>query len=212
MNKKGDKEDAVIILPSVRAQTTLLSFKQAMERFVFEDCDVRIAVLEMREARNIFQLVDASELLEFFYDDESETAILRCLACFKLHLASKPTLSSLTPFQAQRILNSSSTTSSGRLGSRIILKQETTRLLVNGQNQTWYRQKKLASTICACLGMVRNCTRMAWRCIDVKIRPMRKKHQQPRTSSAPPYRISNLEQLPFILRRCYPYWKYRSQP
>ena len=130
--------------------------------------------MAMREARNIFQLVDASELLEFFYHDESETAILRCLACFKLHLASKPTLSSLTPFQAQRILNSSSRTSSGTLGSGIILKQETTRLLVNGQNQTWYRQKSLASTICACLGMFRNCTRMPWRCIDVKIGSMKK--------------------------------------
>ena len=62
VNKKGDKEDAVIILPNVRAQTTLLSFKQAMERFVFEDCDVRTAVLAMREARNVFQLVDAPEL------------------------------------------------------------------------------------------------------------------------------------------------------
>ena len=113
-----------------------------MERFVFEDCNVRTAVMAMKEARNIFQLVDASELLEFFYDDKSETAILRCLACFKLHLASKPTLNSLTPFQAQRILNSSSMTSNGTLGSGIILKQETTRLLVNGQNQTWYRQKR----------------------------------------------------------------------
>ena len=56
--------------------------------------------MAMREARNIFQLVDASQLLQFFYDDESETAILRWLACFKLHLASKQTLSSLTSFQA----------------------------------------------------------------------------------------------------------------
>ena len=32
-----------------------------------------------------------------------------------------------------------------------------------------------------------------------------KKHQQPPTSSAPPYQILNFEQMPFILRR-YPYF------
>ena len=90
VNKNGDKEDAVIILPNVHAQTTLLSFKQGaqksqtekdlslknvmdaiaglslkvdhlgqqhstMERLVFEDCNVRTAVMAMREARNIFR-------------------------------------------------------------------------------------------------------------------------------------------------------------
>lgn len=76
--------DAIAGLP--RKVDHLGNQYSTMERFVFEDCDVRTAVLAMREARNIFQLVDASELLEFFYDDESETALLRCLACFKLHL------------------------------------------------------------------------------------------------------------------------------
>ena len=45
VNKKGDKEDAVIILPNVRAQATLLSFKQAAEksdrdRYLTEKCNV----------------------------------------------------------------------------------------------------------------------------------------------------------------------------
>ena len=90
-------------------------------------------------AKNIFGLVDASELLEFFYDEECEIGVLRCLPCFKLHQAAKPTISSLSPFQAQRILNPSS---NGTLGSGILLKKEITHLLINGQNQMWYRQKK----------------------------------------------------------------------
>ena len=110
-----------------------------LERLVFEDNDARTAVLAMREAKNIYELTDASELLEFFYDEDCETAVLRCLPCFKVYLAAKPTLSGLTPFQAQRIVNSSS---NGTLGTGILLKKETTRLLINGQNQTWYRQKK----------------------------------------------------------------------
>ena len=110
-----------------------------LERFVFEDCDTRTAVMTMRVAKNIFELVDASELLEFFYDEECEIGVLRCLPCFKLHQAAKPTISSVSPFQAQRVLNPSS---NGTLGSGILLKKETTRLLINGQNQTWYRQKK----------------------------------------------------------------------
>ena len=45
VNKKGDKEDAVIILPNVRAQATLLSFKQAAEKsdrdgYLTEKCNV----------------------------------------------------------------------------------------------------------------------------------------------------------------------------
>ena len=158
MNEKGDEEDAVIILPNVRAQTTLLSFKQAVERFIFEDCDVRTAVLAMREARNIFQLVDASELLEFFYDDESETAILRCLACFKLHLASKPTLSS---FDA----------------------------IPSAANTQLVKHDKQWPT---------------WQWYNFEARNDAFASQRPKPDLV--YQISNLEQLPFILRRCYPYF------
>ena len=56
-----------------------------------------------------------------------------------LHQAGKTTINSLSPFQAQRALNPSS---NGTLGSGILLKKEITHLLINGQNQTWYRQKK----------------------------------------------------------------------
>lgn len=110
-----------------------------LEQLVFEDDNVRTAVLAMREAKNIRDLADVSELLEFFYDEDSETAVLRCLPCFKLYLSAKPTLSGLSPLQAQRMINPST---NGTLGTGIILKKETTRLLIEGHNQTWYRQKK----------------------------------------------------------------------
>ena len=110
-----------------------------LEQLVFEDDDVRKGVLAMKEAKNILQLAEVSEFLQFFYDEESETAVLRCLPCFKMHLAARPALTDLSPFQAQRIIN---TSSNGRLATGILLNKETTRLLIEGQNQTWYRQKK----------------------------------------------------------------------
>ena len=67
------------------------------------------------------QLGNVSEFLEFFYDEETETSILQCLPCFKLHLAAWPTISSLSPFEVHRIIN---TTSNGTLGSGIIFRKE----------------------------------------------------------------------------------------
>ena len=111
----------------------------SLERLLFEDGDVRTSIVAMREATNVRQLANVSEFLEFFYDEETETSILRCLPCFKLHLAARPTISSLSPFEAHRIIN---TTSNGTLGSGIIFKKETTRQLIEGHNQVWYREKK----------------------------------------------------------------------
>ena len=95
-----------------------------LEQLVFEDDDVRKGVLAMKEAKNILQLAEVSEFLQFFYDEESETAVLRCLPCFKMHLAARPALTDLSPFQAQRIIN---TSSNGRLATGILLNKETTR-------------------------------------------------------------------------------------
>ena len=61
-----------------------------------------------------------------------------CLPCFKIHLAARPTLSDLSPFQVHRIINSSS---NGTLGTGILLNKDTTRLLIEGHNQAWNRQK-----------------------------------------------------------------------
>ena len=95
----------------------------SLEQLVFEDGDARTSIVAMREATNGRQLGNVSEFLEFFYDEETETSILRCLPCFKLHLAARSTISSLSPFEVHRIIN---TTSNGTLGSGIIFRKETT--------------------------------------------------------------------------------------
>ena len=88
-----------------------------LEQLAFEDDDVRKTVLVMKETKNIRQLADVSETIQFFYDEESEAAVFRCLPCFKMHLAARPTLSDLSPFQVHRIINSSS---NGTLGTGIL--------------------------------------------------------------------------------------------
>ena len=115
----------------------------SLERLVFEDDNVHKFILAMWEATNVRQLANASEFLEFFYDEETETSILQCLPCFKLHLAAQPTINSLGPFEAHHII---STTSNGTLGSGIIFKKDTTRKLIEGHNQVWY---SLPSIVCA---------------------------------------------------------------
>ena len=112
----------------------------ALTQFAFEDGTTRKSITGMREAQNIFQLAEASQLIEWFYDESSETAVLRCLPCFRLHVVAKPHIVNLTPLQAQRILNS---TSSGTLATGMFLKRDITRLLIRGQNATWYRQKNI---------------------------------------------------------------------
>ena len=51
----------------------------------------------------------------------------------------KPTIRRPTPFEAQQIICSSS---NGNLCTGLFLNKSTTRQLIEGGNQTWYRQKK----------------------------------------------------------------------
>ena len=39
----------------------------------------------LRKADNIHHLVDATDLIGMFYDEFSETAVLRCTPCFQYH-------------------------------------------------------------------------------------------------------------------------------
>ena len=145
---KSDDGDRVASLEGVMDAIGSLSLKvdnitrhhSSLIQLAFEDDDTRKSVMAMRKVENVLQLAKLTQLIEFFYDEESQTAILRCLPCYKVHLASKPTLGKLTPFQASRIINSSG---SGTLSSGILFKQETTRLLIEGHNATWYRQKNV---------------------------------------------------------------------
>jgi hypothetical protein len=110
-----------------------------LQQLVFEDDNVRANISVMREAKNIYELTDLSEFVEFFYDEVSGTSVLRCLPCFRLHITAKPNLRRLSAFEAQRLICSSS---NGTLGNGLFLDKRTTRQLIEGGNQTWYRQKK----------------------------------------------------------------------
>ncbi len=109
-----------------------------LEQLALEDSDVHKSVTAARSTENIIDLSSATKLLQWFYDEGTECAVLRCFPCFQILLEAKPTLANLTPAQAQSLLNS---TSSGTLASGISLKKETTRLLIEGHNRTWYRYK-----------------------------------------------------------------------
>jgi hypothetical protein len=110
---------------------------QSLTHLAFEDDLTRESVQGVRDARNIWELTNATDLIVFFYDEQSQEAILRCSPCYNLYLKSRPTLGNLTPFEAHRIINS---TGNGTLATGIFLKKDTTRQLTEGQNLIWYRQ------------------------------------------------------------------------
>lgn len=69
-----------------------------------EDSEVGTSVQEIRKANNIIELNNTTQLFEWYYDEITECAILRCLPCFELHVFSRPTLRPLTLFRAQQLL------------------------------------------------------------------------------------------------------------
>jgi hypothetical protein len=110
---------------------------RTLEQLACEESKVRKSVQEIRKANNIIELNDATRLLKWFYDEITECAILRCLPCFELHLAARPTLRPLTPFRAQQLPNP---TGNGTLSSGIFVNKETSWLFITGHNQAWYHQ------------------------------------------------------------------------
>ena len=86
-------------------------------------------------------MIDATDLLEFFYDESSGTGVLRCVPCFQFHCLTKVHCKSMTPLKALQKLKPSN--GKGSLATGLFLKQATTRLLIEGHNQSWYRDKKL---------------------------------------------------------------------
>ena len=78
----------------------------------------------LQTAENIIQLTESTKLLEWFYDETTVCAVVRCLPCFQLELAAKEALRKLSPFQAQQLL---SKTCSGTLAGMILMKKETSK-------------------------------------------------------------------------------------
>jgi hypothetical protein len=139
--KDSTLKNVVSVIESLSLKVHQIGKQNAtLQQLVFEDDHVRAAVLAMREAKNIYSLIDEHEFLEFFYDEDSETAILRCLPCFKLHQLAKRNIRHLSPFEAQQKICPSL---NGTLCSGSFFNKSTTHLLIEGGNQTWYRQKIL---------------------------------------------------------------------
>ena len=99
---------------------------QSLTQIAFDDDLARSSVKLMKEAKNVWEMASATDLIEFFYDEELEESIIRCSPCYNLCLKSRPTLATITPFQAQRIINSAG---NGTLGTGLLLNQNTTRLV-----------------------------------------------------------------------------------
>ena len=106
--KKSDDSSKVTSLENVMDAITSLSLKvdniemqhKSLTQLAFEDDNTQKSVVAMRQAENVLQLTKATQLIELFYAEKSQTAILRCSPCYKLHLVSKLTLGKLTSFQA----------------------------------------------------------------------------------------------------------------
>ena len=92
----------------------------------------------VKKVENINEIMEATDLIEWFYDESSKCGALRSKLCFELPEISKPHIFTLTPLRAQRILNSSS---SGTLATGIFFTKDQTRELITGKNQYWYKQK-----------------------------------------------------------------------
>ena len=114
-------------------------YHASLTELAFKDSEVRISVNKIREANNIIELSDALPLLQWFHDEPTETAVLRCLPCFLLHQEAKSSLGKLTPLQAQKVLNSSGCST---LATGIFLKKNKTQALIKGHNENMVPSKK----------------------------------------------------------------------
>ena len=69
----------------------------SLMQLALEDGYDRKSTVVMQKAGNIHEMVDATDLLEWFYDGTAECGVLRCRLCFNLQASAKPNLAKLTP-------------------------------------------------------------------------------------------------------------------
>ena len=93
---------------------------------------------KVKKVENINEIMEATDLIERFYDESPECGVLRCKPCFKLHEISKPHIPTLTPLPAQCTLNPSTP---GTLATGTFFTKDQTRELITGENQYWHKQK-----------------------------------------------------------------------
>ena len=105
---------------------------------VLNNCNQAKTLEGVKKVENINEIMEATNLIEWFYDESPECRVLRCKPSFKLHEISKNPISTLKTLQAQHILNWSS---SGTLATSIFFTKDQTRELITGRNHYWYKQK-----------------------------------------------------------------------
>ena len=88
-----------------------------------DDSSGRTTLNNVKKTKNIFELNEVCELMEFFYDESSEEGVLRCLPCFRVQAIAKPSIASLCPLDAQRILNKKG---NGTLATGLLINKKTT--------------------------------------------------------------------------------------
>ena len=57
----------------------------SLAQLAFKDDETRANIVGIRAAENIMQLVEVAKLVQWFFDESSETAVLHCLPCFQMH-------------------------------------------------------------------------------------------------------------------------------
>ena len=97
-----------------------------MTQLACEDSETSKSIIRIKDAQNISQLVEATNLIEWYYDENAETVVLRCLPCYQVHLIAKPTMQNMHPLKAQQLLSSSST---GTLATGMFMSRQKIRLL-----------------------------------------------------------------------------------
>ena len=99
----------------------------------------KIGLESIKRATNIMDLQTSCEYLDWFYDEELKSGILRCKPCFDFQVLSKPVLRGLTPTKALEFL---SATERNTFSCGITYQGEKCSNMMIGGNEFWYRQKR----------------------------------------------------------------------
>ena len=106
-NNSNSLDDVVAALSKLNSKFDDMSGRYArmeVEYFQEHDKETKSALENMRNSKDIHDLISASgSLLEFFYDEKSGDSLIRCNPCFKMNVAAKPALSSYTSTEASSV-------------------------------------------------------------------------------------------------------------
>ena len=78
-----------------------MTFRHNKMENVLNDRNQAKTLERVKKVENISEIMKATDLIEWFYDESPEFGVLRCKLRFKLHEISKPHIPMLTPLRAQ---------------------------------------------------------------------------------------------------------------